>query len=183
MEALTKQNGVRLFIYLFIQLRHLIILHNDMNTIQYNTIQYNAMQCNAMQCNAMQCNAMQCNAMQWGQGGQRCPFNLKDYLGEIANCQKCSAILLRICFRKRKKCSHRASRLTIARRRTKIENMIRRSLTPDVLQTFLSIYQFKSALSRKSAPLAFTSFRRPCKLRQELQFKYTDFHVFGSSAS
>jgi hypothetical protein len=23
------------------------------------------------------------------QGGQRCPFNLKDCLGEIANCQKC----------------------------------------------------------------------------------------------
>jgi hypothetical protein len=40
--------------------------------------------------------------------------------------------------------------------------MIRRSSTPDVLQTSLSIYQFKSALSRKSAPLAFTSFRRPC---------------------
>jgi hypothetical protein len=29
---------------------------------------------------------------------------------------------------------------------------IRRSSTPDVLQTSLSIYQFKSALSRKSAP-------------------------------
>jgi hypothetical protein len=40
--------------------------------------------------------------------------------------------------------------------------MIRRSSTPDVFQTFLSIYQFKGALSRKSAPLAFTSFRRPC---------------------
>ena len=26
---------------------------------------------------------------QEGQGGQRCPFNLKDCLGEIANCQKC----------------------------------------------------------------------------------------------
>ena len=25
---------------------------------------------------------------QEGQGGQRCPFNLKDCLGEIANCQK-----------------------------------------------------------------------------------------------
>jgi hypothetical protein len=24
-----------------------------------------------------------------GQGGQRCPFNLQDCLGEIANCQKC----------------------------------------------------------------------------------------------
>jgi hypothetical protein len=24
-----------------------------------------------------------------GGGGQRCPFNLKDCLGEIANCQKC----------------------------------------------------------------------------------------------
>ena len=24
-----------------------------------------------------------------GKGGQRCPFNLKDCLGEIANCQKC----------------------------------------------------------------------------------------------
>jgi hypothetical protein len=24
-----------------------------------------------------------------GQGGQRCPFNLKDCLGKIANCQKC----------------------------------------------------------------------------------------------
>ena len=24
-----------------------------------------------------------------GAGGQRCPFNLKDCLGEIANCQKC----------------------------------------------------------------------------------------------
>jgi hypothetical protein len=35
--------------------------------------------------------------------------------------------------------------------------MIRRSSTPDVLQTSLSIYQFKSALSRKYAPLAFTS--------------------------
>ena len=100
------------------------------------------------------------------QGGQRCPFNLKDCLGEIANCQprtqalcvvlwlarplrgprglilsisshacrpacvsrdgvaqqsawvrgwrivrNVSAILLRICFRKRKKCSHRASRI------------------------------------------------------------------------
>jgi hypothetical protein len=42
--------------------------------------------------------------------------------------------------------------------------MIRRSSTPDVLQTCLSIYQFKSALSRKSAPLAFTSFRRPWHL-------------------
>ena len=42
-----------------------------------------------------------------------------------------------------------------------IGNMIRRSSTPDVLQTSLSIYQFKSALSRKSAPLAFTSFWRP----------------------
>ena len=31
--------------------------------------------------------------------------------------------------------------------------MIRRSSTPDVLQTSHSIYQFKSALSRKSAPL------------------------------
>ena len=49
---------------------------------------------------------------------------------------------------------------TIAWRRTPshpyhpilIENMIRRSSTPDVLQTSLSIYQFKSALSRKSAP-------------------------------
>ena len=40
---------------------------------------------------------------------------------------------------------------------------IRRSSTPDVLQTSLSIYQFKSALSPKSAPLAFTSFRRPCR--------------------
>jgi hypothetical protein len=39
---------------------------------------------------------------------------------------------------------------------------IRRSSTPDVLQTSLSIYQLvKSTLSRKSAPLAFTSFRRP----------------------
>jgi hypothetical protein len=26
---------------------------------------------------------------QEGQGGPRCPFNLKDCLGEIANCQKC----------------------------------------------------------------------------------------------
>ena len=26
---------------------------------------------------------------QEGQGGQRCPFNLKDCLGEIANSQKC----------------------------------------------------------------------------------------------
>jgi hypothetical protein len=26
---------------------------------------------------------------QEGQGGQRCPFNLKDCLGEIVNCQKC----------------------------------------------------------------------------------------------
>ena len=26
---------------------------------------------------------------QEGQGGQRCPFNLKDCLGEIANCQIC----------------------------------------------------------------------------------------------
>jgi hypothetical protein len=26
---------------------------------------------------------------QEGEGGQRCPFNLKDCLGEIANCQKC----------------------------------------------------------------------------------------------
>ena len=26
---------------------------------------------------------------QEGQGGQKCPFNLKDCLGEIANCQKC----------------------------------------------------------------------------------------------
>jgi hypothetical protein len=26
---------------------------------------------------------------QEGQGWQRCPFNLKDCLGEIANCQKC----------------------------------------------------------------------------------------------
>ena len=26
---------------------------------------------------------------QEGQGEQRCPFNLKDCLGEIANCQKC----------------------------------------------------------------------------------------------
>jgi hypothetical protein len=26
---------------------------------------------------------------QEGQGGQRCPFNLQDYFGEIANCQKC----------------------------------------------------------------------------------------------
>jgi hypothetical protein len=26
---------------------------------------------------------------QEGQGGQRCPFNLKDCLSEIANCQKC----------------------------------------------------------------------------------------------
>jgi hypothetical protein len=26
---------------------------------------------------------------QEGQGGRRCPFNLKDCLGEIANCQKC----------------------------------------------------------------------------------------------
>ena len=61
---------------------------------------------------------------------------------------------------------------TIAWRRTPhtpiiqlIENMIRRSSTPDVSQTSLSIYQFKSALSRKSAPSppsAFTSFRRPC---------------------
>jgi hypothetical protein len=31
--------------------------------------------------------------------------------------------------------------------------MIRRISTPDVFQTSLSIYQFKSALSRKSAPL------------------------------
>ena len=31
--------------------------------------------------------------------------------------------------------------------------MIRRSSTPDVLQTPLSRYQFKNALSRKSAPL------------------------------
>jgi hypothetical protein len=57
---------------------------------------------------------------------------------------------------------------TIAWRRTphtpiiqSIENMIRRSSTPDVSQTSLSIYQFNSALSRKSLPLAFTSFRRP----------------------
>jgi hypothetical protein len=49
---------------------------------------------------------------------------------------------------------------TIAWRRTpshpiiqSIENMIRRSSTPDILQTSLSIYQFKSALLRKSAPL------------------------------
>jgi hypothetical protein len=48
---------------------------------------------------------------------------------------------------------------TIAWRRTphtpiiqSIENMIRRSSTPDVSQTSLSIYQFKSALSRKSVP-------------------------------
>ena len=40
---------------------------------------------------------------------------------------------------------------------------IRRSSTPDVLQTSLSIYQFKSALSPKTAPLACTSFRRPCR--------------------
>ena len=26
---------------------------------------------------------------QEGQGGQRCPLNLKDCLGEIGNCQKC----------------------------------------------------------------------------------------------
>jgi hypothetical protein len=26
---------------------------------------------------------------QEGQGGQRCPFNLQDCFGEIANCQKC----------------------------------------------------------------------------------------------
>jgi hypothetical protein len=26
---------------------------------------------------------------QEGQGGQRCPFNLKDCLDKIANCQKC----------------------------------------------------------------------------------------------
>ena len=26
---------------------------------------------------------------QEGQGGKRCPFNLKDCLGEIASCQKC----------------------------------------------------------------------------------------------
>jgi hypothetical protein len=30
---------------------------------------------------------------QEGQGGQRCPFNLKDCLGEIANCQKLSVQL------------------------------------------------------------------------------------------
>ena len=52
--------------------------------------------------------------------------------------------------------------------------MIRRSSTPDVLKTSLSIYQFKSALSRKSAPLAFTSFRRPCIIRSEIVNKIND---------
>ena len=46
--------------------------------------------------------------------------------------------------------------------------MIKRSSTPDVLQTSLSIYQFKSAVSRKSVPLAFTSFRRPCNSRPRI---------------
>ena len=74
-----------------------------------------------------------------------------------------------VCFRKRKKCSHRASRIAQSPGGEpphtsiiqSIENMIRRSSTPDVLQTSLSIYQFKSALSRKSATVAFTSFGRP----------------------
>jgi hypothetical protein len=91
-----------------------------------------------------------------------------------------SAILLRICFRKCKKCSHRAllQKTQECSHREEMQSSRRtpshpyhpinrkhdwKSSTPDVLQTSLSIYQFKSALSRKSAPpLAFTSFRRPC---------------------
>jgi hypothetical protein len=48
---------------------------------------------------------------QEGQGEQKCPFNLKECLGEIAIVRNISAILLRICFRKHRKCSHRASRI------------------------------------------------------------------------
>jgi hypothetical protein len=55
--------------------------------------------------------------------------------------------------------------------------MIRRSSTPDVLQTSLRKYQFKSALSRKSAPLAFTSFRRPCVSLIETQQNLMKWHV------
>jgi hypothetical protein len=106
---------------------------------------------------------------QEGQGGQRCPFNLKDCLSEIANCQKCLGNSFTNLLQKTQEMqSSSFKNSTIAWRRTphtpiiqSIENMIRRSSTPDILQTPLSIYQFKSALSRKSAPLAFTSFRRP----------------------
>jgi hypothetical protein len=106
---------------------------------------------------------------QEGQGGQRCPFNLKDCLGEIANCQKCECNYFTNLLQKTQEMqSSSFKNSTIAWRRTphtpiiqSIENMIRRSSTPDVSQTSLSIYQFKSDLSRKSAPLAFTSFQRP----------------------
>jgi hypothetical protein len=81
------------------------------------------------------------------------------------------SIILRIFFRKRKKCSHRASRIAQSPAGESLtplsSNKLKtKSSTPDVLQTSLSIYQFKSALSRKSAPLAFTSFRRPWMLEK-----------------
>ena len=108
-----------------------------------------------------------------GARGAKVPFQFKGLPWRNSELSELnvSAILSRICFRKRKKCSHRASIIAQSPGgeppRTpiiqyKIENMIRRSSTPDVLQTSLSIYQFKSALSRKTAPLglAFTSFRR-----------------------
>ena len=74
-------------------------------------------------------------------------------------CPKLSTSLEQIQGRRNWGAGRAAASVAIARRRTphtpiiqSIENMIRRSSTPDVSQTSLSIYQFKSALSRKSVP-------------------------------
>ena len=104
---------------------------------------------------------------QEGQRGQRCPFNLKDCLSEL------SEMLVQFFYEFASENARNAvieptsfpglsssfKNSIIARRRTPShpyhpinrKHDYRRSSTPDVLQTSLSIYQFKSALSRKSA--------------------------------
>ena len=65
-----------------------------------------------------------------GQGGQRCPSNLKD--SELSEMLEVELFYVFA--------SENARNAGIT------ENMIRGSSTPDVLQTSLSIYQFESAL-------------------------------------
>jgi hypothetical protein len=96
---------------------------------------------------------------QEGQGGQRCPFNLKDPWRNSELSEMLVQFFYDFASENARMQSSSFKNSTIARRRTphtpiiqSIENMIRRSSTPDVSQTSLSIYQFKSALSRKSVP-------------------------------
>ena len=85
---------------------------------------------------------------QEGQGGQRCPFNLKDCLGEIANCQKCQCNSFTNLLQKTQEMQSLSFKIGQSSGGEpphtpiiqSIENMIRRSSTPDVLQTCLSIY-------------------------------------------